>query len=93
VSFTERAADGPWPFGKVLPAGHKAGEDMTARVVTVIGGTMAIGSAFLSGVTIWLILSQPVRLAQATGGGDVTALFRAVTGAVYEVVVQVLKYL
>jgi len=66
---------------------------MTARVVTFIGGTMAIGSAFLSGVAIWLMLSQPVTLARATAGDDMAALFRAFTGAVYEVVVQLLKYL
>jgi len=58
--------------------------------MTVIGGTMAIGSALLSGMTIWLILSQPVRLAQTT---EVTAFFRAVTGAVCEMVVQLLRYL
>ena len=69
------------------------GEDMTARVVTFIGGTMAFGSAFLSGVAMWLILSQPVRLVGTTDGDDMAALFRAFTGAVYDVVVQVLRYL
>jgi hypothetical protein len=70
---------------------HEEGEDMTTRLATLIGGTMAFGSAFLSGVTIWLILSQPVRLAQT--GNDVSGLLRAVSGAVYDVVVQLVRYL
>ena len=66
---------------------------MTARVVTYIGGTMALGSAFLSGVTMWLILSQPARLAGTTDANAMTALFRALSGAVYDLVVQLLRYL
>ena len=66
---------------------------MTVRVVTFIGGTMAIGSAFLSGVAMWLILSQPVRLAGTAEGDGVVALFRAFTSAAYDVVVQLLRYL
>ena len=66
---------------------------MAVRVVTFIGGTMAIGSAFLSGVAMWLILSQPVKLAGTTNGNDVMAVFRVLTGAVYDVVIQLLSYL
>jgi len=47
----------------------------TAKKLTlaVIGGT-AIGSAFLAGLTVWLLVTQPMMVAAAVTNHDVTPL-------------------
>jgi len=66
---------------------------MTARVVTLIGGTVGLASGLLAGLAMWLILTRPVMLASTPDGHAVAALFRAFVGAAYELAAQLLGYL
>jgi len=56
-------------------------------------GTVAVISAVLASATIWLVLSDPVTVANAVNEGDVSPLVRELATAVYEALKGLLKYL
>jgi hypothetical protein len=56
-------------------------------------GTIAVISAVLATATIWLVLSDPVTVANAVNEGDVSPLVRELATAVYEALKGLLKYL
>jgi hypothetical protein len=56
-------------------------------------GTVAVISAVLASATIWLVLSDPVTVANAVNEGDVSPLLRELATAVYEALKGLLKYL
>jgi multidrug resistance efflux pump len=58
-------------------------------LVAVIG-VMAIT---LAGATIWLLVTQPVTVADAVAQGEVSPLAKALAGVLYEALQGLLKYL
>jgi multidrug resistance efflux pump len=58
-------------------------------LVAVIG-VMAIT---LAGATIWLLITQPVTVADAVAQGEVSPLAKALAGVLYEALQGLLKYL
>jgi len=47
----------------------------------------------LAGATIWLLITQPVTVADAVAQGEVSPLARALAGAIYDALQGILKYL
>ena len=47
----------------------------------------------LAGATIWLLVTQPVTVADAVSKGEVSPLAKAIAGALYEALEGLLKYL
>ena len=62
---------------------------MSLSLVGVVG-VMAIA---LAGATIWLLVTQPVTVADAISKGEVSPLAKALAGAFYEALQGILKYL
>ena len=58
-------------------------------LVAVIG-VMAVT---LAGATIWLLVTQPVTVADAVAQGEVSPLAKALAGVLYEALQGLLKYL
>ena len=56
-------------------------------------GMVAVVAAILASATIWLLLTDPVTVADAVNEGDVSPLVRELAGAVYEALRGLLKYL
>jgi hypothetical protein len=56
-------------------------------------GTIAVVSAVLASATIWLVLTDPVTVANSVNQGDVSPLFRELASAVYDAIKGLLKYL
>jgi hypothetical protein len=56
-------------------------------------GTIAVIAAILATATIWLVLTDPVTVANAVNEGDVSPLVRELASAVYEALKGLLKYL
>jgi hypothetical protein len=56
-------------------------------------GTIAVISAILATATIWLVLTDPVTVANSVNEGDVSPLVRELASAVYEALKGLLKYL
>ncbi len=58
-----------------------------------IVGTAAAVSAILAGATVWLLLTDPVSVADAIGQGDPTPLVRMLADAVVGAMHTLLSYL
>ena len=70
--------NGSWIFSPILNA-----------VVGVVG----VIAVALAGATIWLLVTQPVTVADAVAQGEVTPLARALAGVLYDALQGLLKYL
>jgi multidrug resistance efflux pump len=64
-----------------------------ARVSISLFGVVAVVAATVSAATIWLMLTDPVTVADAVKDGEVTPLVRALAGAVYDALKGILRYL
>ena len=67
-----------------------------ARLSLSLVGVVGVIAATLAGAMIWLLVTQPVTVADsvnAAAEGDVSPLVRAVAGAVYDALRGILKYL
>lgn len=64
-----------------------------ARVSLSLFGSVAALSAVLATATIWLLLTDPVTVADAIDSGQVSPLVRALAGVLYEAFQGILNYL
>ncbi len=64
-----------------------------ARMSLSLFGVIAVISAILATATIWLVLTDPVTVANSVNQGDVSPLVRQLASAVYEALKGLLKYL
>jgi len=64
-----------------------------ARASVSLFGMVAVFSAVLAGATIWLLLTNPVTVADAVNQGDVSPLVKELAQVVYEALRGLLKYL
>jgi hypothetical protein len=64
-----------------------------ARLSISLFGVVAVLAAALAGATIWLLLTDPVTVADAVNEGNVSPLVRALAGALYDAVKGLLRYL
>lgn len=60
--------------------------------VSVVG-LVGLVCALIAGATIWLMLSDPVTIANAIDEGEVSPLVRELASVVYEAFAGLLKYL
>jgi multidrug resistance efflux pump len=56
-------------------------------------GVVGVLAAALAGATIWLIMTQPVTVADAVATGEVSPLVRALAGVLYDALQGIIKYL
>ena len=64
-----------------------------ARFSLSLVGVVGIIAVALAGATIWLLITQPVTVADAVAQGEVSPLSRALAGAIYDALQGILKYL
>jgi hypothetical protein len=64
-----------------------------ARLSISLVGLVALVAAALAAATIWLLLTDPVTVADAVSDSDVSPLVRALAGALFEGLKGLLKYL
>ncbi len=56
-------------------------------------GVVAVISAVVASATVWLVLTDPVTVANSVNQGDVSPLVRQLASAMYEALKGLLKYL
>ena len=66
---------------------------MYARLSLSLAAVIGIVATALAGATIWLLITQPVTVADAVAKGEVSPLMRAIAGALYNALSGVAKYL
>lgn len=63
------------------------------RLSLSLAAVIGIVATALAGATIWLLITQPVTVADALATGEVSPLMRAIAGALYNALEGVAKYL
>jgi hypothetical protein len=64
-----------------------------ARVSLSLVAVVGVMAIALAGATIWLLVTQPVTVADAISKGEVSPLAKALAGAIYDALQGILKYL
>jgi hypothetical protein len=64
-----------------------------ARVSLSLVGVVGVVAIALAGGIIWLIITQPVMVADSVAKGEYSPLARAIAGAIYDALQGLLKYL
>jgi multidrug resistance efflux pump len=64
-----------------------------ARISLSLVAVVGVMALALAGATIWLLVTQPVTVADAVSKGEVSPLARAIAGALYDALQGILKYL
>jgi hypothetical protein len=66
------------------------------RTHTIVFNVASLAGLVTSGVaalTIWLVLAEPLNLANAVSSGDLTGLARALAATIADALAGVLRYL
>lgn len=56
-------------------------------------GLIGVLATVMAGATIWLVLTDPVTVAESIDSGEVSPLVRSLAGAIYEALRGLLQYL
>ena len=64
-----------------------------ARLSVSLFGTLAVLSALFAAATIWLLLTDPVTVADAVDTGEVSPLVKELATVLYGALAGLLKYL
>lgn len=63
------------------------------RISLSLFGVVGLVAAALAGATIWLLVTDPVTVADAVATGEVSPLMRALAGVLAEALRDLAKYL
>jgi hypothetical protein len=56
-------------------------------------GAVGLLALVIAGATVWLLLTDPVTVAESVDSGEVSPLVQSLAGSLYDALVQLLKYL
>jgi hypothetical protein len=56
-------------------------------------GIVGLFAVVVAGATIWLLLTDPVTVAESMDSGEVTPLVQSLAGSIYDALVRLMKYL
>lgn len=56
-------------------------------------GIIGLFAAVVAGATVWLLLTDPVTVAESMDSGEVTPLVQSLAGSIYDALVRLLRYL
>jgi hypothetical protein len=56
-------------------------------------GIVGLFAAVIAGATVWLLLTDPVTVAESMDSGEVTPLVQSLAGSIYDALVRLMKYL
>jgi hypothetical protein len=64
-----------------------------ARLSLSLAAVIGVIATTLAGATIWLLVTQPVTVADAVATGEVSPVMKAIAGALYGALAGIVKYL
>jgi hypothetical protein len=56
-------------------------------------GIVGLLALIVAGATVWLLLTDPVTVAESVETGEVSPIVQSLAGSIYEALVRLLKYL
>jgi hypothetical protein len=80
----------PQSLSMDVPIQRKSGLGSFSFSLVGVVGLLAL---VVAGATVWLLLTDPVTVAESVDSGEVTPLVRSLAGSIYDALVQLLKYL
>jgi hypothetical protein len=78
---------------EVTDRGPDVDPDRGLDRVTSLGVVIGMVSAVVAGATIWLVVTDPVTVASAIEGGEVSPLVRRLAEVLYNAISGLLAYL
>jgi hypothetical protein len=80
------------PSGLVMDAQVQRTSSLGSLSFSLVGivGVLAL---VIAGATVWLLLTDPITVAESVDAGEVSPLVRSLAGAIYEALRGLLKYL
>ncbi|MBA3639905.1 MAG: hypothetical protein M3541_09880 [Acidobacteriota bacterium] len=64
-----------------------------ARLSLSLAAVIGLIATTLAGATIWLLVTQPVAVADAVATGEVSPVMKAIAGVLYGALAGIVKYL
>jgi hypothetical protein len=64
-----------------------------ARLSLSLAAVIGLIATTLAAATIWLLVTQPVTVADAVATGEVSPVMKAIAGALYGALAGIVKYL
>ena len=65
---------------------------LSSRLFSLVG-FIGLFAVVIAGATVWLLLTDPVTVAESMDSGEVTPLVQSLAGSIYDAPVRLLKYL
>jgi hypothetical protein len=65
---------------------------LSTRLFSLVG-IIGLFALVISGATVWLLLTDPVTVAESMDSGEVTPLVQSLAGSIYDAIVRLLRYL
>ena len=65
---------------------------LSSRLFSLVG-IVGLFAAVIAGATVWLLLTDPVTVAESMDSGEVSPLVQSLAGSIYDALVRLLKYL
>jgi hypothetical protein len=56
-------------------------------------GIVGLLALVIAGATVWLLLTDPVTVAESVDSGEVSPLVRSLAGSLYDAIVRLLRFL
>ena len=56
-------------------------------------GIIGLFAAVVAGATVWLLVTDPVTVAESMDSGEVSPLVQSLAGSIYDAIVRLLRYL
>jgi hypothetical protein len=56
-------------------------------------GIIGVFALVIAGATVWLLLTDPVTVAESMDSGEVSPLVQSLAGSIYDALVRLLRYL
>ena len=56
-------------------------------------GIIGLFAAVISGSMLWLLLTDPVTVAESIDSGEVSPIVQSLAGSIYDAIVRLLRYL
>jgi hypothetical protein len=71
---------------------QRPASSFTNRLFSLVG-IVGLFAVVIAGATVWLLLTDPVTVAESMDSGEVTPLVQSLAGSIYDAIVNLLKYL
>lgn len=75
------------------PYSPRENRDAGVSRALTLGVGIGVVASLLAGSTIWLVVTDPMAVADALDGGDISPLVVALASALYDAIVSLLEYL